>query len=270
MPAFICSTCGTQYPPSDAPPPQCPVCEDERQYIPPEGQSWTTLERLRISHHNGFRQYEPGLIGIGTQPKFAIGQRAMLLCTAEGNILWDCISLIDDATITLINGLGGLRAIAISHPHFYTTLVAWSRAFGDVTVDLHADDSEWVKRPDGCVKFWHGETFELLKGVSLIRGGGHFPGGAMLHWAAGAEGRGVVCSADIATVNLDRKSFTFMRSYPNAIPLSERGVQTIGAALAPFKFDRVYSRFFERVLAADAKRILHESVERYVAAIGGR
>src|SRR5262249_23144858 len=107
MPAFICSACGTQYPSSDAPPAQCPVCEEERQYIPPEGQSWTTLERLRISHHNGFRQYEPGLIGIGTQRKFAIGQRAMLLCTAEGNILWDCISLIDDATITLINGLGG-------------------------------------------------------------------------------------------------------------------------------------------------------------------
>ena len=130
MPAFICSACGTQYPPSDTPPVQCPVCEDERQYIPPEGQSWTTLERLRISHHNGFRQYEPGLIGIGTQPKFAIGQRALLLCTPEGNILWDCISLIDDATITLINGLGGLHAIAISHPHFYTTLVDWSRAFG--------------------------------------------------------------------------------------------------------------------------------------------
>ena len=100
MPAFICTACGTQFSPSDAPPAQCPVCEDERQYIPPEGQSWTTLERLRISHHNGFRQYEPGLIGIGTQPKFAIGQRALLLCTSEGNILWDCISLIDDATIT--------------------------------------------------------------------------------------------------------------------------------------------------------------------------
>jgi hypothetical protein len=105
------------------------VCDDERQ-IPPEGQSWTTLERLRISHHNGFRQYEPGLIGIGTTPKFAIGQRALLLCAPEGNILWDCIPLIDDATVTLINGLGGLRAIAISHPHFYTTLVEWSRAFG--------------------------------------------------------------------------------------------------------------------------------------------
>ncbi len=160
MPAFICSTCGTQYPPSEAPPAHCPVCEDERQFIPPEGQSWTTLERLRISHHNGFRQYESGLIGIGTTPKFAIGQRALLLCTPEGNVLWDCISLIDDATVTLINGLGGLRAIAISHPHFYTTLVDWSRAFGNVPVHLHADDAKWVRQPDSCIKFWQGERFE--------------------------------------------------------------------------------------------------------------
>src|SRR3954464_13583909 len=103
MPAFICSACGTQYPPSDAPPAQCPVCEDERQYIPPEGQSWTTLERLRISIHNGFRQYEPGLIGIGTQPKFAIGQRALLRWPPEGNILWDSISPRGGGTIPLVN-----------------------------------------------------------------------------------------------------------------------------------------------------------------------
>ena len=269
MPAFICNACGTQYPPSDAPPAQCPVCEDERQYIPPEGQSWTTLERLRISHHNGFRQYEPGLIGIGTQPKFAIGQRALLLCTPEGNILWDCISLIDDATITLINGLGGLHAIAISHPHFYTTLVDWSRAFGDVPVHLHANDAKWVRQPDRCIKFWQGERFELLKGVTLIHGGGHFPGGSMLHWAAGAEGRGVVCSADIAIVNLDRKSFAFMRSIPNYIPLSEKAVRAIGAALMPLAFDRVYSHHFERVMHSGAKQILQSSVERYAAAIGG-
>lgn len=269
MPAFICSTCGTQYPSSDAPPGHCPVCEDERQFIPPEGQSWTTLERLRISHHNAFRQYEPGLIGIGTTPKFAIGQRALLLCTPEGNILWDCISLIDDATVTIINGLGGLHAIAISHPHFYTTLVDWSRAFGDVPVYLHADDAKWVRQSGDCIKFWQGETFELLKGVTLVRGGGHFPGGAMLHWAAGAAGKGVVCSADMAIANLDRKSFAFMRSIPNFIPLSEKAVRAVGDALMPFAFDRVYSHHWERVIHSNAKQVLQDSVERYVAAIGG-
>ena len=269
MPAFICSACGTQYAPNATPPAQCRLCEDERQFIPPGGQAWTTLERLGISHLNGFRQYEPGLIGVGTQPKFAIGQRALLVCTSAGNILWDCISLIDAATITLINGLGGLRAIAISHPHFYTTLVEWSRAFKDVPVYLHADDAKWVQRPDNCITFWQGESKELLQGVSLIRGGGHFPGGTMLHWAAGADGKGVVCSADIATVNLDRKSFTFMRSYPNNIPLSEQAGRAIGAALRPLPFDRVYSHHLERVIPAGAKQMLQASVQRYIAAIGG-
>ena len=269
MPAFICTACGMQYAPSQRPPAQCRICEDERQFTPPGGQAWTTLEQLAVRHCNAFRQHEPGLIGIGTQPAFAIGQRALLVCTPHGNVLWDCISFIDEATISLIKGLGGLSAIAISHPHFYTTLVEWSAAFGHVPVHLHADDAAWIMRPDPCIKPWQGETLQLLPGVTLIRGGGHFAGGTMLHWAAGAEGRGVICSADIATVNLDRKSFTFMRSYPNNIPLSANGVRAIGAALAPFAFERAYSHFFERVMPARAKQNLQASIERYAAAIGG-
>jgi len=269
MQAFICTTCGTQYPPAGKPPPNCPICDDERQYVPPSGQGWTTQDKLAIGHVNGWHEYEPGIIGIGTQPAFAIGQRALLILTPNGNILWDCISLVDAATVTLINGLGGLKAIAISHPHFYTTLVEWSRAFGGIPVHLHADDRRWVMRPDPCIEFWQGETLPLLPDVTLIRGGGHFAGGTMLHWARGAEGRGVVCAADIATVNMDRKSFTFMRSYPNFIPLSANGARAIGAALEPFQFDTVYSHFFDRFVATGAKQILRDSLARYVAAVGG-
>ncbi len=121
MPAFICTACGTQYAPSEAPPPHCTICEDDRQYVPPGGQAWTTLEKLAAGHFNAYRQYEPGVIGIGAQPHFAIGQRALLLLTPHGNVLWDTIAMLDAATITLVRGLGGLKAIGISHPHFYTT-----------------------------------------------------------------------------------------------------------------------------------------------------
>jgi hypothetical protein len=269
MPAFICSTCGTQYPASKAPPVRCPVCEDERQFLPPEGQSWTTLERLRISHHNGFRQYEPGLIGIGTTPKFAIGQRALLVCTPHGNVLWDCIAMLDAATIALINGLGGLKGIGISHPHFYTTMVEWSLAFGAVPIHLHAADKRWIMRPGPSVRLWEGDTLDVLPDVTLIRCGGHFLGGTVLHWAKGAGGRGVICSSDIATVTTDRKFLSFMRSYPNLIPLSARQVEGIAAALAPFAFDTIYGHYFDRVIPRDAKRILDVSVKRYVAALSG-
>jgi hypothetical protein len=82
-------------------------------------------------------------------------------------------------------------------------------------------------------------------------------------------GKGVICSADMAIANLDRKSFAFMRSIPNFIPLSERAVRAVGAALAPLAFDRVYSHHWERVIDSGAQQILKDSVDRYVAAIGG-
>ena len=269
MPAFICTACGMQYAPTDAAPAQCIICEEERQYVPPAGQTWTTLPALAARAFNSYRQHEPGLIGIGTQPQFAIGQRALLVCTPAGNVLWDCISLLDDATIALINGLGGLKAIAISHPHFYTSMVEWSHAFGDVPIHLHAADREWIMRPDSAIKSWQGDTLELLPDVTLIRGGGHFPGGAMLHWSKGAGGRGALLSSDIATVATSRRLLTFMWSYPNFIPLSAREVEGIAAALAPFRFDAIYGHYFDRVIATGAKDVLRKSVERYLAAIAG-
>ena len=265
---FICTACGTQFPENQNPPAECVICEEERQYVPPRGQTWTTLSALRGPHKNGFKQCEPGVIGIGTAPTFAIGQRAVFVQTPHGNVLWDCISLIDDATVALLKGLGGVQAIAISHPHFYTTNVDWARAF-DCRVYLHAADREWAMRPDSCQQFWDGETKELWDGVTLVRCGGHFPGGTVLHWAGGADGRGIVCSGDILTVATDRKWLTFMRSYPNMIPLSRREVEGIGKAMAPFSFARLYGHYFDRVIAADAKTVFEKSVARYIAAIEG-
>ena len=114
MDAFICTACGMQYAPSSSPPPHCAICEEERQYVPPGGQTWTTPARLAAGHFNSYREYEPGIIGIGTQPTFAIGQRALLVRTAAGNVLWDCIAMLDPATIErrLATRCRGLRRAA--------------------------------------------------------------------------------------------------------------------------------------------------------------
>ena len=268
MTAFICTACGTQYPDSAKPPAQCIICEEERQYVPEQGQSWTTLDALAQSHKNRTREYEPGVTGIGTEPSFAIGQRALLVRTPGGNLLWDCMANLDAATVKMIKGLGGIKAIAISHPHFYTTMGEWARAF-DCPIHLNAADKDWIMNPNPAVKLWQGDTFKLWDGVTLVRCGGHFPGGTVMHWAAGAGGRGVVCAGDILTVTTDRKWFSFMRSYPNFIPLSEREVEHIRAALKPFSFDVVYGHYFDRIITKDAKQVLEKSVARYVAAING-
>jgi hypothetical protein len=192
----------------------------------------------------------------------------LLVRTGKGNILWDCIATLDDATVTVIKGLGGIDVIAISHPHFYTTMVEWAHAFG-ARIHLHAADKEWIMRNDAAIELWDGETKALGDGVTLVRCGGHFPGGTVMHWARGAGGRGVVCSGDILTVTTDRKWLSFMRSYPNFIPLSARTVRRIGAALEPFAFETIYGHYFDRVIAKDAKGVLQASIARYIAAIEG-
>ena len=163
MHAFICTTCGAQFPAADAPPARCVICEDERQYVPLSGQGWTTLDRPALVHRNAWHESEPGILGIGIEPRFAIGQRALLLRTAAGNVLCDCIALLDPATVTLIRALGGLQAMAISHPHFYTTMVEWGRAF-DMAVHVHAADWQWIMQPDPVIRQWEGERGRAAAG----------------------------------------------------------------------------------------------------------
>ena len=124
MQRWICQTCGTQFADSEEQPSICPICSDDRQYVKAEGQKWTTLAALREQgYHSMIKEEEPGLIGIGTEPSFAIGQRALLVQTPQGNILWDCITYLDDQTIEAVQKLGGIRAISISHPHYYSCMV---------------------------------------------------------------------------------------------------------------------------------------------------
>ncbi len=269
MPYSICVTCGTQFPESDQPPEHCPICEDERQYIGWDGQQWTTLDDLRRDHHNVLKPEEPNLTGIGTEPTFAIGQRALLIQAPGGNILWDCITLIDDATIQAVQALGGISAIAISHPHYYSCMVEWSHAFGNIPIYLHAGDRQWVKRPDPVIQFWEGETCSLGDGLTLINCGGHFEGGAVLHWAAGDEGRGVLLSGDILTVVSDRRYVSFMRSYPNLIPLNRSAILKIVKAVEPYPFERIYGAWFNRVVKENGKQSVAFSAERYLRAIEG-
>jgi glyoxylase-like metal-dependent hydrolase (beta-lactamase superfamily II) len=266
METYICVTCGTQHAASAAPPAHCAICADERQYVGWAGQRWTTPAALGQDHHTRMQEEEPGLTGIGTEPAFAIGQRALLVQTPEGNLLWDCISLLDAATIAAVQALGGLRGIAISHPHYYAAMVRWSQAF-DAPIYLHAADREWVQQPDPAIVFWEGETRPLWGGLTLIRCGGHFPGGTVLHWPAGAAGRGALLTGDILMVASDRRYVSFMYSFPNYLPLSVGAVQRIVAAVVPWAFERLYGAWWERVVATEAKAAVARSAARYLAAL---
>ena len=266
MQPYLCATCGTQHAPSADPPAACAICQDERQYVGEGGQRWLTPDDLRRTHRNAFQRLEPELYGIGTEPRFAIGQRALLVRTPAGNVLWDCIALLDDATIDIVRALGGLSAIAISHPHYYAAMVEWAHAFG-APIHLHAADREWVMRPDPAIRFWEGDVHPLGGGATLVRCGGHFEGGTVLHWAAGAGGRGALLTGDIIQVVQDRRWVSFMRSYPNLVPLDAARVERIAAAVSPYAYDRIYGAWWESYIDGDARAAVERSATRYVSAL---
>jgi len=265
MPAFICTTCGTQYAPTDAPPKSCPICDDERQYVPPPGQGWTTLDTLAKRNMNAWRELEPNLISITTAPAFGIGQRAQLLRTPQGNILWDCISLIDRATIEMIKAMGGLNSIAISHPHYYSCMVEWSQAFGGIPIHLHEADREWIARPSERIELWSGDRRLLGDGVTLIHLPGHFPGSTALLWER--PQRTALLVGDSIHVAADRRHVTVMHSVPNYIPVGPGTIRDISDRLMGLDFDDVYGFTWGPDIIGGARVAVDESLDRYLAAI---
>ncbi|MEO6797117.1 MAG: hypothetical protein ABI401_13190 [Candidatus Dormibacter sp.] len=269
MEAYVCRTCGVQQAPGQGPPAHCAICDDERQYVPPQGQQWATLSELRAEGHAiEVRELEARLTGVGARPPVGIGQRALLIQTDNGNFLWDCLGFIDDAGIAAVRERGGLHGIAMSHPHFYGVCVEWSHAFGNAPIYIPEADRQWVMRPDPAVTHWH-VTLQPLPGLTLIQTGGHFDGSAVLHWAAGADGRGALMTGDSITVVADRRFVSFMRSYPNVIPLSSADVTAIVDAVNPYRYDRVYGGWWDRVIDRKGKRAVVVSAERYIAWIDG-
>jgi hypothetical protein len=254
--AWICVTCGTQFPPATEPPSECPVCLDPRQYVGGRGQEWTTMAKLEREHHNRVEEVEPGMLGIGTEPSFAIGQRALL---ADG-VLWDCITLIDEATTERV---GPIEAIAVSHPHYYSAMVEWAERF-DARILLHEADREHVMRPSERIEFWSGERCRVRPAHELVRIGGHFAGGTVCLW------NGALLSGDIVQVVPDHGWFSFMYSYPNLIPLPAAEIQRIRGVLETLEFDRVYGAWWDRVVLNGAKAGVLRSADRYLSALSGR
>lgn len=266
---FICTTCGVQYDASAAVPEKCCICDEERQYINPEGQSWITIERLKEGgvYRNMIKQEETGLFSIKTTPDFAIGQTAYLIQDHGFNLLWDCLSYLEANTVNQLNKLGGIQAIAISHPHYYSAQVEWADAF-DVPIYIHEDDKEWVMRPSDRIIFWSGNSLQLSEGLTLYRLGGHFKGGAVLHWHSGQKVKGVLMTGDIIQVATDRQWVSFMYSYPNLIPLPASQVEEMAHRVSDLQFDRLYNAF-NRVVKEKANLAVQNSARRYIEALQG-
>jgi Metallo-beta-lactamase superfamily len=268
MPTWICATCGNHYPDTAEPPSSCVICADERQWVPPSGQRWTTHEDLAGSgeRHCEVWEVEPGLLGVGVTPTVGIGQRALLVRTEAGNLLWDPPGYVDDEAIGRVRAAGGLRAVTASHPHFYGAMAEWAQAFGAEVLVPEAD-ADWVTNPDPAIRTWAGRL-DLLPGVTLVQCGGHFPGSAVVHWAAGAGGAGALLTGDTIMVTPGEDRLSFIWSAPNRLPLPEPLIRGILDAVRPFAFDRIYGGW-EPTIWSGARPMLEASAGRYIQFLRG-
>lgn len=263
---YLCVTCAVEREATPTPGDLCPLCDDERQYIPRGGQQWTTLRELETAGQSiRLIELEPTLIALCTEPSIGIGQQSLLAKTEGGNLLWDPPGYLDETSVAGVLSHGPLAAIAASHPHMFGTQVEWSHATG-AAILVNSADASWLQREDPAIQFWS-NRYDVVPGITLHQIGGHFPGSAVAVHDNGAEGRGVLLAGDTIMVNPDGTA-SFMRSYHNRIPLSGAVVQRVADTVAQLRFDRLYNNFGMRI-DADASTVVRKSADRHIAWVRG-
>jgi hypothetical protein len=236
--------------------------------MPAEGQLWTTMDELaNAGHRTQVAELGPNHLKVTVDPAVGIGQTTHVITTPTGSLIWDPVGFVDDDAVSQIRERGDVLAIASSHPHMFGVQVEWSRALGGVKILVAEQQLDWVQRPDDAIEPWSGRL-ELAPGLTLLEIGGHFPGSSVVHWEAGADGRGVLLISDTIHANPDRATVTFMRSYPNRIPMSAAVVERIAAAVEGLQFDACYDNF-AHAIETDAAGAVRRSADRYIGWVRG-
>jgi len=260
--AIGCATCGVEYGTErDALPAVCPICADERQYVPQTGQAWVTQGELADRAEVRVAELGPDQWGV-TAVGVGIGQTMQVIRTPAGVMLWDPTGLADVETADFIRALGPVRLIVASHPHMYGAQLSWSRALGHASVLVNAADETWLQRRDPAIVTWSGKR-AVSDALYLQTLGGHFPGSAIAHWTGGAGGAGVVLAGDTIMVNPDHETVSFLRSYPNRIPLSAHVVERIAGAISGIRYQQIWSNF-GNAITTDADAKVQASARRHI------
>ncbi|EIN11210.1 hypothetical protein PUNSTDRAFT_98270 [Punctularia strigosozonata HHB-11173 SS5] len=294
----ICKTCGAQYPHEERDLSACVICLDDRQYVPESGQAWTSLRELLDEDVQTTLEpwkHDNNVLRIKNEPGVGISQTPILLLTERGYIIWDCSAYMSPSALHTIQGYFSenrpFLGIAISHPHFYNSAATICRALregmrgksAEAMVYAHAADRVWWMRTDdlAIVNFWEGASYNFIQQsaekLSMIRCGGHFPGSCVLHWQPKGSKtinnsisitRSLVLCSDTFMIAPDRKTISFMYSYPNQVPLSPKEVGGIWQAIAYLGFNRALSAWPGREIVHDAKSLVLKSALRFTRIAG--
>ena len=128
---------------------------------------------------------------------------------------------------------------------------------------IHEADAKWIMRPDPAIELWSGEERELAGGLTLLRLGGHFAGGKVLHDSSSST----LLAGDIVMVIPDRRFVSFMWSYPNLIPLPAAEVERIAVRLESWQFDRILGAWWDLLVPRDGNDVVRRSAARYARCV---
>lgn len=260
---WICVACGNEFAPAAEPPRECLICVDERQFVPADGQRWVRLDDPEHGHRTlTVDEIAPELYSLQLTPTVGIGQRTLFARTPSGNVLWEPPGYVGAPLLDWITEHGGVCAIASSHPHLVGASVSLSHLLGDVPVFFNRLDARWVTREDPAIRLWSDRQV-VADGAELVQCGGHFPGSSVL--LLDPAGRpGAILTGDTMMVGADRRSVSFMRSYPNLIPLSERVVRGIADTVDWLPFDRIHGGFPGHDVITGGPGVVRFSADRYI------
>lgn len=257
----ICKTCGTRYNKQTFDKTTCRICSDERQYVKKYGQQWLSYNDLSREHTLQIKQWSSNLFQFQVLPKLAIAQRAFLIKIPGGNILWDCLPFLDQSTVAFIQKNGGIDAIAISHPHYYSLMNEWAKTF-DCPIYIHKNDKEWAMDDKQQIVFWEGDKKELNQDVTIFHIGGHFPGSAVLQCKL-PKYKETLFVGDTLYLSPDKKHLSAMFSYPNIIPLTQHGTLNVFNRASKISFNTLFGAFANQNLEKNAKEVFENAYKTY-------
>lgn len=261
---LVCIRCGVkERGQSERPPSYCSCCLNLP--APENGESsWLTSHMVAITQTMSYREHHPGLWSLQLSPGIRRQRRAFLIRTESGNVLWDCPSMLDPATRTIITSLGGLSAIGISCPQAFGAAVEWSQAFG-CPIHVHANDMPRLRLANDAVIPWRGNRLELADDIVAFRLDLNCVGGSVLYWRP-AEALLTGDSLQIAPDGM----LAFMDSWTSLAPYPMLAVMNMTRTLADLEIKRLFGAAPEITIGHDAGRILQVSSERHCRALAGQ
>lgn len=238
---YVCRNCGF-WQRSLSTPHDCPVCQDFRHILPPDGWRFYNLQEARDAFSTHWEEILPGLWHFWNDPVDGIGSHAYLLQQKEGNVVFEGATVYSAQALDHMTHLGGVHFAAASHPHTYGALWQLQDHF-DANIAIHKNDLFWTNAFRVTHPF--DDNFDLSPELKLAHAGVHFEGQAFLV----DRGHSLIFCGDALKFDLALSSpriaigIASHKSFVRSIPLTPHEIATYRSVFNQYEFDKIYSPF---------------------------